>query len=127
VAFGAARVILLAGSAHPFHPKALRASAGAVLAAPLAAGPAIDALPMDLSIVPLSREGKDLGAVAFPAASALLPGVEGPGLPEPWRPLAVAIPHRPEVESLNAAVAVSIALYVATRGRINRSRAKSGG
>jgi len=110
-AFGAVQAILLAESAHPFHPKALRASGGAVLSLPLRQGPALDAVPHELPIVALSAEGADIRQAAFPAAFGLLAGLEGPGLPEPWRRRAVRIPIRPEVESLNAAAATAVALY----------------
>ena len=116
-AFGMDRVILLRECAHPFHPKTLRASAGAALRIPLWEGPALDELPSDLEVVPLSSEGADIAGFVFPKTFALLPGLEGPGLPEPWRRRAVAIPIRPEVESLNAAAAVSVALYLWSRSR----------
>lgn len=110
-AFGAAQVILLAESAHPFHPKSLRASGGAVLSVPLRHGPGLGELPENLPIIALSTEGADLRAASFPAAFGLLAGMEGPGLPEPWRRRSLRIPINPGVESLNAAAAVGIALY----------------
>jgi 16S rRNA (guanine527-N7)-methyltransferase len=110
-AFGAAQAILLAESATPFHPKALRASGGAVLKLALRQGPALEALPPELPIVALSAEGTDIRRTAFPDAFGLLVGLEGQGLPEAWRRHAVRIPIRPEVESLNAAAAMAVALY----------------
>jgi tRNA G18 (ribose-2'-O)-methylase SpoU len=45
-------------------------------------------------------------------------GVEGPGLPEALRPVALRrIPIEPGVESLNAAAAAAIALYAWARQR----------
>ncbi|MDH3199009.1 MAG: RNA methyltransferase [Candidatus Krumholzibacteria bacterium] len=117
LAFGAAQVILLAESAHPYHPRAMRASSGAVLYAPLRAGPSIAELPADLPVVPLSAEGRPLSAFVFPLSFGLLAGLEGPGLPAAWRERAVSIPIRSEVESLNAAVAASVALYAWSRAR----------
>lgn len=111
VAFGAAQVILLAESAHPYHPKALRASGGAVLRARLLQGPALGDLPQGLPIVPLSVEGKNIREFTFPDAFGLLPGLEGPGIPEGFRREAISIPIQPAVESLNAATAAAIALY----------------
>lgn len=110
-AFGAAQAILLAESAHPFHPKALRSSGGAVLSLPLRQGPSLEEIPPDLPIVALSAEGGDIRRAHFPAAFGLLAGMEGPGLPAAWRRGAVRIPIRPEVESLNAAAATAVALY----------------
>lgn len=111
VAFGVTRVILLAESAHPFHPKAIRASGGAVFHADLYEGPALSDLPPDLSILALSAEGADISALEFPPAFGLLPGIEGPGLPDHLRANALSIPITPEVESLNAATATAIALF----------------
>ena len=110
-AFGAAQAILLAESAHPFHPKALRASGGAVLSLPLRQGPALGDLPEELPIVALSAQGPDIRTTEFPPAFGLLAGLEGPGLPERWRKRALSIPIRAEVESLNAAAATAVALY----------------
>jgi 16S rRNA (guanine527-N7)-methyltransferase len=110
-AFGAAQVILLAESAHPFHPKALRASGGNVLSVRLRQGPALGDLPLHLPLVALSPEGADIRSGPFPAAFGLLAGLEGPGLPEAWRRRSLRIPIHSEVESLNAAAAVSVALY----------------
>lgn len=110
-AFGAAQVILLAESAHPFHPKALRASGGSGLNVRLRQGPGLGDLPLHLPVVALSAEGADIRSETFPPAFALLAGLEGAGLPETWRRRSVRIPIHPDVESLNAAAAVSVALY----------------
>jgi 16S rRNA (guanine527-N7)-methyltransferase len=110
-AFGAAQAILLAESATPFHPKALRASGGAALSLPLRHGPSLEALPPELPLIALSADGIDIREATFPDAFGLLAGLEGPGLPEAWRRRAVRIPIRAEVESLNAAAAMAVALY----------------
>ncbi len=115
VAFGAAQVILLAESAHPYHPKSLRASGGAVLHAALREGPPLKDLPEDLPLLALSSEGRDISDFEFPESFGLLAGMEGPGLPDRWKKRALAIPIGPQVESLNAATAVAIALYVWSR------------
>jgi len=117
LAFGASRIVLLREAAHPFHPKTLRASGGAVLRARLSSGPALAELPLDLPFVPLSLEGKDLSQATLQANCALLPGIEGPGLPGGWRSRSIRIPIRPDVESLNAATALSIVLYEWSRQR----------
>ncbi|MBR9980220.1 MAG: class I SAM-dependent methyltransferase [Desulfatitalea sp.] len=110
-AFGVTQVILLAESAHPCHPKALRASGGAVLRVRLRQGPSLADLPPHLPVVALSAEGQDIAAKTFPRAFGLLAGLEGEGLPTPWRTQAVRIPIDPSVESLNAATAAAVALY----------------
>jgi 16S rRNA (guanine527-N7)-methyltransferase len=110
-AFGASQVILLAESAHPFHPKALRASGGSALRLQLRQGPALDKLPANLPIIALSPGGADIRQTTFPSSFGLLAGMEGRGLPGDWRRRAVGIPIGPAVESLNAAAAVAVALY----------------
>ena len=112
IAFGVKNILLLSESAHPFHPRALRASGGAVLKASLYHGPSLHDVPVDLPIMALSREGADISTVDFPDTFAFLPGIEGQGVPERFRDRAVAIPIRESVESLNAAAATAIALYV---------------
>jgi 16S rRNA (guanine(527)-N(7))-methyltransferase RsmG len=112
VGLGASQVILLSESAHPYHPKALRASAGAVLRVPVLQGPSLAEIPEHLPIIALSPTGHDLASAQFPRSFGLLAGMEGAGVPERWRSRALAIPLRGGVESLNAAAATSIALYV---------------
>ncbi len=115
VAFGVKSVILLAGAGNPYHPKAIRTSGGAVFHASLRSGPTIEDLPPALPIVALSVEGEDAGGFGFPRTFALLPGVEGPGLPARLRDGAISIPISNNVESLNAATATAIALYLWSR------------
>ena len=112
VAFGVKNIILLSESAHPYHPKALRASGGAVLRANLFEGPALKDIPQTLPIIALSPEGKNIADFKFPKTFGLLPGIEGAGLPDHFRSHCFSIPIRKEVESLNAATAAAIALYI---------------
>ena len=111
VAFDVDRIILLAESANPFHPKAVRASAGTVFSARLFQGPSLSGLPLDIPVIALAASGQPLAQTRFPQSFCLLTGMEGPGLPSRWRADTVAIPMAPGVESLNAAVATAIALY----------------
>ncbi|MCF8026669.1 MAG: 16S rRNA (guanine(527)-N(7))-methyltransferase RsmG [Desulfobacteraceae bacterium] len=110
-AFGADRVILLAESAHPFHPRAVRASGGAVMHVSMMQGPSIQELPEDLPVIALSAEGTPISEFDFPGTFGLLPGLEGSGVPARLRQTTISIPIRPEIESLNAAAATAIALY----------------
>jgi 16S rRNA (guanine(527)-N(7))-methyltransferase RsmG len=110
-AFGASQVIVTAEGANPFHPKAVRASAGAVFTVRLRSGVFITDIPPDLPLVALSAEGEDIRNVTFPDAFGLLVGAEGPGLPEKFRKHAVGFATARGMESLNAAVAASLALY----------------
>ncbi|MBR9986571.1 MAG: 16S rRNA (guanine(527)-N(7))-methyltransferase RsmG [Desulfosarcina sp.] len=111
VAFDVDRIVLLAQSANPFHPKAVRASAGTVFSARLFQGPSLSAIPQDLPVIALAASGRPLAQTRFPPSFCLLTGMEGPGLPPRWRADSVAVPMAPGVESLNAAVATAIALY----------------
>ena len=110
-AFGARQVILLAESAHPFHPRSLRASGGTVMSVRLRQGPSLKELPADLPIIALSAEGADIRNTVFPPSFGLLIGLEGSGLPPNWRQAAHCIPIHETVESLNAAAAAAIVLY----------------
>ena len=69
------------------------------------------------ALVALDSSGKDIRGFDFPPAFLLLPGVEGPGLPPEMKEGAVSIPLSHDVESLNGAVAASIALYEWRRRR----------
>ncbi len=111
MAFHVGRIVMLAESANPFHPKAVRTSAGTVFSAPIVQGPSLSEIPPDLPMVALAPAGRSLVDLRFPPSFCLLAGMEGPGLPAELRPHAVAIPMAAGVESLNAAVAVGIALY----------------
>ena len=111
VAFDVNRIILLAESANPFHPKAVRASAGTVFSARLLQGPSLADIPRDLPVIALASSGRPLAQARFPESFCLLTGMEGPGLPLHWQATAMAIPMAPGVESLNAAVATAVTLY----------------
>ena len=116
VAFGIDNIILLAECVHPYHPKVVRASGGAVLKARLFSGPGLNEVPDSLPIIALSAEGQDIAGVRFPETFAFLPGIEGQGVPFHLRSRAAAVPIRQAVESLNAATAAAIVFYVwATR------------
>ncbi len=114
--FGVKIVILLKEASHPFHPKAIRASAGAVFSLRISRGPSINdiaGLPAEIveKIVTLDRHGKNIEDCSFPESFIILPGIEGPGVPENLKSMAVSIPLNGAVESLNASAATSIALY----------------
>ena len=113
LAFGVGRIVLLREAAHPFHPKSIRASGGAVFSARFVRGPALADLPAPLPapLVCLDMHGRPIQKFSFPASFLLLPGTEGQGLPERLRTRALAIPMSGAIESLNAATAVAIALF----------------
>jgi tRNA G18 (ribose-2'-O)-methylase SpoU len=113
-AFGISRVVMLEEAAHPFHPKSVRAAGTTLFRVPLLRGPSLYGLKITgVPVVTLSPEGKDVGEYVFPSSFCVVPGLEGPGLPEHLREgLSLSIPMRSGVESLNAATATGIVLYV---------------
>lgn len=112
-AFGVEKIFLTEEASHPFHPKAVKASAGACLKmsfAKISGGlkAALDRIPSDSSFV-LDQKGQDISKFKWPQDLFLLVGEEGPGLPAHKLPV-LSLPTQ-KVESLNAAVTVSIACY----------------
>ena len=105
-AFDAAGVLLLPGCADAYGPKAIRASAGAILNVPVAT---IDKL-IAPNIVFADMEGE---AADPPARDAVLVfGNEGAGVSDEIRRIAkaIAIPMSKRVESLNVASSAAILL-----------------
>ena len=120
-AFGASSVALGPGTADPFGPKAVRASMGAVFAVPLARADTVIALP-GTTVALVAGRGRPLAEVTPSDRSprgpevTLLVGAEREGLPEDVIAAADDVAHIPiETESLNAAMAATIALYEITR------------
>ena len=110
-AMGVERVILLKESAHPFHPKAIRAASGTTFTVSLVQGPSIRNLPETATWVTLDAQGGSLPAFHWPKNIRLLVGEEGPGLPPITSGMRLAVPMSDSVESLNAVVAAGMALY----------------
>jgi TrmH family RNA methyltransferase len=130
-AFGASGAIFLKGTASPFNPKTLRASAGSLFRVPFLYGmdpvlahAAFEEHGTTLYAAVPARAGADVRALAdadLTHACALIIGNEGRGVSAEWRRLAegVSIPTV-AVESLNAAMAAGILLYEARRQRSPR-------
>jgi TrmH family RNA methyltransferase len=116
LAFGASSVAIGPDCADPYAPKAVRASMGAIFALDVAkvADPA--ELPGE-RIALVAREGEPLsGPLAGPAT--IVVGAERTGLPPDVLAACDRTAHIPIAsESLNAAMAATVALYEATRGR----------
>lgn len=111
-AFGATRIVLMAEAAHPFHPKALRAAANAQFELTLLRGPSWAELGGSAGpILALDAEGEDMAGFSWPRDMRLVLGEEGRGIPETLKVRRLAIPMTGSVESLNATVAASLALY----------------
>jgi RNA methyltransferase, TrmH family len=112
-AFGAASVVLGPDCADPFGPKAVRASMGAIFAVPVA-----QAAPGDLPgrrVALVAHEGKPLRGPATGDVT-LLVGAEREGLPAGVIAACDRVAHIPIVgDSLNAAMAATVALYELTR------------
>ena len=112
-AFEAARVVLLREAAHPFHPRSARAAGPALFQVPLWHGPSIEELRSNhVPMIALATDGSAIASEPFPDRFGLIPGLEGPGLPQHLREgPRRRIPIAPGVESLNAATATAIALH----------------
>ena len=73
-------------------------------------------------MIALATEGPELSEAPFPERFGLVAGVEGPGLPAHLREgERRRIAMQPGVESLNAATAAAIALYVWSRRAVRRT------
>jgi TrmH family RNA methyltransferase len=113
LAFGAASVVLGPGCADAFGPKAVRASMGAIFSVPVARGELADVPGETVALV--AREGE---ALAGPASGdvTIVVGAEREGLPHEVVRACDRAAHIPIAsESLNAAMAATVALYELTR------------
>lgn len=134
-AFGASGVVATRGTADPWSPKALRASAGSALRLPLLRGVAGPVLLAQMRMVGVrilaagakpteAASAKDAhfeGAMAdMRGACAIFIGNEGAGVPSEVEHAAdewISIAMSDDVESLNAGVAASVILFEAARQR----------
>lgn len=113
LAFGAGSVVLGPGCADPFGPKAVRASMGAVFAVPVARGAPADCPGERIALV--AGAGERLRGPADGAVT-LVVGAEREGLPADVVAGCDRTAHIPIAsESLNAAMAATVALYELTR------------
>jgi RNA methyltransferase, TrmH family len=127
-AFGATGAVAARGTADPWSPKALRASAGSALRLPVLRGIAIPVLMAQLKMARV----KIYAATSMPEtqgtaakadlreAAAIFVGNESSGLAAEVSRAAdavISIPMAASVESLNAGVAASVVLYEAARQR----------
>ena len=125
VAFGAGSVALGPGCADPYGPKAVRASMGAIFAARVARVAGIEGTPRP-RVALAARGGEPIETLDGEAT--LVIGAERDGLPPELRAACeqtVHIPMTTDAESLNAAMAATIGLYVSsTRGPGHRIGAR---
>jgi RNA methyltransferase, TrmH family len=124
-AFGATGVAFLKGSVSPYNPKCLRGSAGSVFRVPIVPGmdphlvlAAAEQRKIDLYAL-MPKGARDVGESNFTRRCAVIVGSEGRGVGEllGTRATPLRIPTA-GVESLNAALAAGIVLYVAQRQRM---------
>jgi TrmH family RNA methyltransferase len=120
-AFGAAGALFGQGGVDPYSPKVVRAAMGALFRLPVAAvapgGFAAAAAAAGRAIVAADTDGADIADVELPGSVILAVGNERRGVRD-WLDrwdTTVRIPHRGPAESLNAAVAGSILLYLLSR------------
>lgn len=127
-AFGAAGLLALPGTVSPWNQKALRASAGSVFRLPIVEVTIGDLKTLQQGGVRIyaAVAGDALQASDAPLhqASAIMIGNEGAGLSASLLETAdgvLSIPCTGPVESLNAAVAGSILLYLASQQRMGEA------
>jgi RNA methyltransferase, TrmH family len=122
-ALGASAVCCGSAGVDPYNEKVVRASMGSIFHVPFFYYErweqfAIAARQAGLTIVAAAAGAPDVRSVTVPARAALIVGHERRGLadiPDDAIALRVGIPQSPRAESLNAAVAGSIALYELAR------------
>lgn len=125
-AFGSAGIILGEGTVSPLNAKAVRASAGSIFRLPVVAAAGLEDVVTRLRsksvrlIATSSHKGTPVDQADLTGPIAAFIGSEGSGLARglvTQMDEVVAIPHTPQVESLNAGMAGSIILYEAARQR----------
>jgi TrmH family RNA methyltransferase len=114
LAFGASSVALGPGSADPYGHKAVRASMGALFNVPVARVRSVSELP-GRRIALVAREGEPLHALEGDVTFVV--GAERTGLPDDVLAACDGVAHIPiaHADSLNAAMAATVALYELNR------------
>jgi RNA methyltransferase, TrmH family len=116
LAFGASSVALGPGTADPYGPKAVRASMGALFSVPVVRIREPAELP-GRRVALAARAGTPLSELQ-PGETTFVVGAEREGLPDAVLAACDEVAHIPIAsESLNAAMAATVALYEAARGR----------
>jgi tRNA G18 (ribose-2'-O)-methylase SpoU len=117
-----AAALVTTGVHDPWHPAALRGSAGLHFALPV---DRVDALPAsDRPLIAIDGLGEPLGPGSLPDRAVLAFGCERRGISPELRARAdhlVSIPMQPGVSSLNLATAVAVTLYAWRLGLAPRS------
>jgi TrmH family RNA methyltransferase len=121
LAFGAASVALGPGTTDPYGPKAVRASMGALFSVPVVRVRSVEELP-GRRVALVARAGAPLHELD-PAGGdvSLVVGAEREGLPDDVVAACDEVAHVPiAAESLNAAMAATVALYETSRRMARR-------
>ncbi len=114
-AFGVTDIVLLKEAANPFLPKSVRAASGNLFSMQFYYGPSIHDLKNEAhNIYALDAGGENIRNVSTANNLRLLVGEEGPGIPD-FNFKKLSIPINESCESLNASVALGIALYQLTK------------
>lgn len=111
-AAASAAAVIVTGNSDPWHPDAIRGSAGLHFALPVIAAPSLPDL--QRPIVAMDPSGSIATPDAFPASCTLAFGTERHGLSEATLGRAeriVRLPMRDGVSSLNLATAVAATIY----------------
>jgi len=124
-AFGVAGLVLGEGTVSPYNPKVVRASAGSIFRLPLVRAKIAGMIPQlrggGLRLLGTSsHKGTPLQEANLQLPLAIFIGSEGAGLTRgllAQMDEVVLIQHSPKLESLNAGVAASIALYEISKQR----------
>jgi RNA methyltransferase, TrmH family len=114
-ALGPASVLLGPGCADPLGPRAVRASMGAVFVTPL-----LTESPATRRVALAADAGADLATVDLTGPVTVVLGGERAGLPDAVRAgadVVARIPQTTAIDSLNVAMAATVALYEARRQR----------
>lgn len=113
-AFGVDNIVLLKEAVNPFHPKSVRAASGNLFSFHFYSGPSVhDLQSYAKDIYALDKGGENIMTTQLSRDVFLLVGEEGPGIPD-FNFKRLEIPIHESCESLNASVAISIALYEIT-------------
>jgi TrmH family RNA methyltransferase len=120
-AFGVKNIHLPPAACHPYHPKCLKVAANGFLHVQFLKCGSLDSLGLESSsnkqFYILDSTGTPIQNFKTKQNLFLIVGEEGQGIPEALKNTIhkIAIPTQ-NIESLNATVAVSIALYQLTQG-----------
>lgn len=115
LAFGVEKIVLTQEACNPYLPRCIKSSAGAVLKTHYeSTGSISDIVEKETDVIALDMRGENIFDFKFPSHVKLLVGEEGPGIGFGKNLTRVSIPTH-NVESLNAAVAASIAIALAKK------------